>query len=186
MRRDIEHALVGTQQTAVAGDASTARQLAGCQAQISAATTDDNTGTPRDFAEAQLLAIGQATYDLGGDPDQLLVTTAHSILVANLAYEGAGTALGRARQDMGESTTIVNVVETYISPFGQYSIVIDKWLNAADMLLLQTDAWTIPELRPMGQTPLAKTGDTDKTLINCEMTLRHLNQNASGQITDLN
>jgi hypothetical protein len=37
----------------------------------------------------------------------------------------------------------------------------------------------------MSSTPLAKTGDNEKRMINCELTVAHENRLASARITDL-
>ena len=184
IRRDIEHAFVGTQQAKADGNSSTARQLASVQALISASTTDSNTNTPRAFSEAQVLAVHKACYETGGDPDTLLVTPSHALVVADFAYRTASSVAVRER-DIGNSTEIVNVVERYRSPFGTLSVVIDRWLNAEDSVLLEMSRWSIPTLRPLTSTPLAKTGDSEKRLINVELSLAHENRKASGLITDL-
>lgn len=179
VRRDIEHAFVGTDQTAVAGSSAVARQLGGVQSLIAAGTTLDNGAVLRAFTEGLVLAAHQATYTVGGDPNQLQVTPSHSIVVANFAYSA-----GRER-DIGSESRLVNKVDLYVSPFGELSVVTNKWLKANDALLLEVDRWYIPELRPMSSTPLAKTGDNEKRLINCELTLAHENRSASALITDL-
>jgi hypothetical protein len=179
VRRDIEYALCGSGQVGAAGSVSVARQLKSMQGLISAATTSDNGGTPRAFAEALVLAVHQATYEIGGDPTQLQVTPSHSIVVANFAY-----ASGRSR-DITNESRIVNKVDLYVSPFGELSVVTNKWLRASDAFLLEVDRWYLPQLRPMSSTPLAKTGDNEKRLINCELTVAHENRAASGLITDL-
>ncbi len=183
-RRDIEHAFVGTKQTAVAGDASTARQLAGVQALISASTTSANGGTARAFTEALVLAVHQLTYKEGGDPDTMMVSPAHSIIVADFAYRASGGATERQR-DLLDSTRLVNVVEFYRSPFGEVRVVINKWIATDNVVLLETDRWSIPTLRPMRSVPLAKTGSNEKRLIDCELSLAHENRKASGLIADL-
>jgi hypothetical protein len=181
VRRDIERAFVGSRQTAVAGNATTARQLASVQAQIATANTflHATPGTLRAFTEAMVLAAHQAAFNAGGDPNQLQVTPAHSIVVANFA-----AASGRSR-DITDKTRIVNKVDLYVSPFGELSVVTNRWLHANDALLLETDRWFIPVLRPMASTPLAKTGDNEKRMINCELTLGHENRLASARVGDL-
>jgi hypothetical protein len=181
VRRDIEHAFVGTRQSKAAGNASTARQLGSVQSQIATANTllHATPGTLRAFTEAFVLTAHQAAFNAGGDPNQLMVTPAHSIIVANFA-----AASGRNR-DILDKTRIVNKVDLYVSPFGELSVVTNRWLHANDALLLETDRWFIPVLRPMSSTPLAKTGDNEKRLINCELTLGHENRLASARIGDL-
>ena len=179
VRRDIEHAFVGTQQVKAAGNASTARQMDSVQALIAAGNTLANGAVARPLTEDLLLAAHQAAYDEGGDPNQFMVTPAHSIIVADFA-----AASGRNR-DFDTGTKIVNKVDLYVSPFGELSVVTNRWLNAEDALLLETDRWFVPVLRPMSSTPLAKTGDNEKRMINCELTLGHENRLASARITDL-
>jgi hypothetical protein len=185
-RRDVEYAFVGTLQTAVSpSDNTTARQLAGAQALISADTTDENSGTPRDFDESQVLAVHQACYEQGGDPDTLLVDPGKSVMVADFAYRSNGTIAERQR-DMGGSTELVNVVERYRSPFGTLDVVIDRWISTTTVLLLEMPRWSVPVLRPMSSMPLAKTGDSEKRLIITELTLAVENGASSGLIADLN
>lgn len=179
VRRDIEYAFVGSQQTKVAGSAGVARQLASVQALIAATTTDDNGGTPRAFDEAQVLAVHQLCYENGGDPNVMMVPPSKSVEVANFAYSA-----GRSR-DIRNDKTLVNVVDLYVSPFGELSVVTNKWQNDEDVLLLEMDRWFIPTLRPISSTQLAKTGDSDKKLINGELSLGVENGLSSGRITDL-
>jgi hypothetical protein len=180
LRRDIEFAFVGSQQTAVAGSSAVARQLASVQALIAAGTTAANGGTPRAFTEALVLAVHQLTYEAGGDPGVMMVPPAKAVEVANFAY-----ASGRQRELENDFRTIVNVVDLYVSPFGEMSVVTNKWQNDEDVLLLEMDRWFVPTLRPISSTQLAKTGDTDKKLINAELSLGVENGLSSGRITDL-
>lgn len=179
VRRDIEFALCGNAQAAAAGDASTARQLGSMQTLIAAATTSANGAVLRPYTEALVLAVHEATYNQGGDPTQLQVTPAHSLVIADFAY-----ASGRSR-DISSESRIVNKVDLYVSPFGELSVVTNRWLKSSDSFLLEVDRWYIPELRPMSSIELAKTGDNEKRLINCELTVAHENRAASGLITDL-
>lgn len=185
LKRDIEYAFVGTQQTAVVGSAGVARQLGGAQSLISASTTDDNSGTPRDFDESQVLAVHQACYQLGGDPNTMYVDPAKAVLVADFAYRSNGTVNERMR-DMEGSTALVNVVESYRSPFGTLSVIIDRWINTTDVLLLEIPRWSVPVLRPMTSTRLAKLGDSERRLLVCELSLSVENSESSGRISDLN
>jgi hypothetical protein len=182
LRRDIEYTLVGVGilQIPVVGSAAVARQMGGVQYYIDSTTTDENSGTPRDFTEAQVLAVHQLCWAAGGDPNVLFVTGSHSIRVANFAY-----ASGRQR-DIGNETRLMNVVDLYVSPFGELSVVTNRWQKATDALLLEMARWDVPTLRSMRTVPLAKTGSNEKVLLDCELSLRHENSKASGLITDLN
>ena len=182
LRRDIEYTLVGVgvTQIKVVGSASVARQMAGVQKQIHADVTDENSGTLRDFTEAQVLAVHQLCWGEGGDPNILYVTGSHSIRVANFAY-----ASGRER-DIGNETRLMNVVDLYVSPFGELSVVTNRWQKSTDAILMETARWDLPMLRSMRTVPLAKTGSNEKVLLDCELTCRHENFKSSGLITDLN
>ena len=180
MKRDIEHALVGLEQAGTAGSAGVAREMKSVIPLIAAANHDDNAGAGRPFTEALFLSTLQTVYEAGGDPETVLVTPTHSLTVANFA-----AASGRQR-NFDEGTAIVNVVDLYVSPFGEVEIVLDRWLKADTALFMDMDKWSMPQLRPMTATPLAKTGDSDKYLINCELTLANEHSEASGCISDLN
>ena len=179
MKRDIEFAFVGAKQAGAAGDGSTARQLTSYHAQIAAATTNDNGGTDRTFTEALLLDNLQAVYEEGGNPNQLQVTPSHSVIVAEFA-----AASGR-RRDFGEGRRLVNAVDIYVSPFGEVSVVANRFLDANSALVVDTEYWSRAVLRPMQTIVLSKTGDSDKRQMLTELTLVCENSKASGLIDDL-
>ena len=178
LRRDIEHAFVGALQTGTAGDANTARQLTSAQKQINAATTS-TAGSNRTFTEALLLSTLQSVYTAGGDPNQIQVTPAHSVTVANFAASS-----GRER-DFGTGTKLVNVVDVYVSPFGECSVVPNRFLNANTCLVLDTEYWSRAVLRPMQTINLARNGDSEKKQMLTEQTLVCENDKASGLIEAL-
>lgn len=173
LKRDIEYAMVGANQTGTAGDGSTARELTSAQKQISAATTNTN-GTNRAFTETILLDVMQKVFQAGGNPNQLQVTPSHSLIVA-----GFSAASGRFR-DFGSDKKIVNAVDLYVSPFGEVSVVPNRFLDANSALVLDTEYWSRAVLRPMATTVLAKDGDSDKRMMLTELTLVCENDEASG------
>ena len=192
LKRDIEYSFL-LNQSATAGNATTARQLAS-MSQLINATTSTDAGTAAALTEALVLSTHQKTYDLGGEPNWLMVSSAHSLVVADFAYRvGGATPFTSVRgRDAGNATELVNVVELYRDPFGTLQVVLNKYQAAAgaakssyDVFLLQTDAWWIPTLQDITTTELAKTGLNRKTLISAELTLAHLNSEASGRIYDL-
>jgi hypothetical protein len=56
--------------------------------------------------------------------------------------------------------------------------------NAAinQIYVLDMDYWAIAELRPMTTEPLSKTGDSDRAMLICELTLEARNEAASGKV----
>ena len=178
IKRDIEHSFVGAGQAGSAGNGTTASQLTSAANQIAAATTN-TAGSNRAFTEALLLDVLQKCYEEGGEPNQVQVTPSHSVTVAGFA-----TASGRQR-DFATGTTLVNAVDIIISPFGQVSVVPNRFLNANTCLVLDTEYWSRAVLRPMQTIVLAKTGDSDKRQMLTELTLVCENDKASGKIDAL-
>jgi len=178
IKRDIEHSFVGAGQAGTAGNGTTARQLTSAANQIASATTN-TAGSNRALSEALLLDVLQKCYEEGGEPNQVQVTPSHSVTVAGFA-----TASGRQR-DFATGTTLVNSVDIIISPFGQVSVVPNRFLNANTVLDLDTEYWSRAVLRPMQTVVLAKTGDSDRRQMLTELTLVCENDKASGKIDAL-
>jgi hypothetical protein len=178
IKRDIEHSFVGAGQAGTAGNGTTARQLTSAANQIASATTN-TAGSNRALSEALLLDVLQKCYEEGGEPNQVQVTPSHSVTVAGFA-----TASGRQR-DFATGTTLVNSVDIIISPFGQVSVVPNRFLNANTVLVLDTEYWSRAVLRPMQTVVLAKTGDSDRRQMLTELTLVCENDKASGKIDAL-
>jgi hypothetical protein len=173
MKRDVEHAMVGANQAGTAGNGTTARQLTSAQNQIAAATTNTN-GANRALTETILLDVMQKVFTAGGNPNQLQVTPAHSLIVAGFA-----AASGRTR-DFGTQKKVVNAVDLYVSPFGEVAVVPNRFLQANSALVLDTEYWSRAVLRPMQTVVLAKDGDSDKRMMVTELTLVCENNEASG------
>ena len=195
MKRDIEFALVGSANVAVAGDVGTPRELGSAETLMAAGNIDADSAGTTNMTEPQVLGVHQAIYNVGGDPNWLLVTPALSAVVANFAYidpTGGSVASARSRE-IENGNKLVNVVEIYQSPYGTMTVVTDKFLAgavgaggteiASSALLLETDRWAIPTLQPMQVEDLAKTGHSDKKLVSCELSLLHESPDASGAVT---
>lgn len=178
LKRDLEHALVGTAQTAVAGDSATARKMAGFQAQVDSSmfTYTGSTSTKPD--EAALIAALQDCYNEGAEPSTVMVTPTNSIEVAAIA-----AATGRTR-DIGNTKKVVNAVDLYVSPFGEQRIVLNRFLKDKDTLIFEPEQWQKATLRPWFRETLAKTGDNTTMMIVGEFSLKHKNQKASAVIRE--
>jgi hypothetical protein len=188
LNRDLEHAMVGLAQASVTGNSTTARKMASALNQIDAAATvitDSNTGTTGNQAgpltEANVLELHQKLYNEGADPSILMVKPADSRIVAGFS----GVANARSRVINDASTTLVNSIEVYISPFGQLKVMLNRFLKSDHALMYDPDMWRKATLRPWSRTMLAKDGDSEKHLIVGEYSLKHANFKASGKITNL-
>jgi hypothetical protein len=179
LKRDVERAYVGVAQAAVTGDETvTARRSASAFNMIAAGLIID-AGTAAALAEANLLAAAQAAYNAGGEPTIFMIKPADATKVAGFA-----AASGRNRDFRNESK-LVNVVDLYVSPFGEFKVVLNRWLETSRALLFDPDQWSNVVLRNWTREPLAKTGDNTLTLMVGEMGLKHKNFSSCASIIDL-
>lgn len=183
LANDEELAIVGapggTRQTAVAGNSSTAREMACLMEQLDASVIVDGS-VANTFAELEdlLLDAHQATYEAGGRPSYLFVNPTNSRIVSSFAYSA-----GRTR-DIRNERTIVQVIDLYVSNFGELDVVLDR--NQDDcMLLLDFNYLATPVLRPTRDWAIAKLGDSDKRQILRESTFAVLNTRAHAMVDDI-
>jgi hypothetical protein len=184
LKRDVENALVGTAAAKVAGSDAAARVLAGVQQQIAAANNVYTTGSTTAMTEAMLLTALQNCYTAGADPSVVQVTPANSLILA--AYAAAS---GRYRTlntgDAGSQTTLINVVNLYVSPFGQIKVQLNRFLKASEAAFIYDPSmWSKITLRPWTRETLAKSGDSLKQMIVGEFSLKHKNQAASALVIE--
>jgi hypothetical protein len=182
LKRDLEHALVGTAQAAVSGDDTgpTARQMAGVQTQIIAGNVV-HSGAATPLSEANVLSALQLAYTAGAEPNLAQVTPSNSLIFADFAK-----AAGRYRtiQQGGSDKTLTNVVDLYVSPFGTIKVQLNRFLRAANTLIVDPAQWELVTLRPWTKEPLAKTGDATKVMLVGEFSSKHKNYSASALVVD--
>jgi len=188
LKRDLENAFVGTAQASAAGNDSTARQMAGFQVQTSQSTADWSAtnnvytgGTSTAPSEANFLSCLQSIYTNGVDPTIIQVTPANSIIFAAFA-----AAAGRYRTlpTGGDDKSLINVVNLYVSPFGEQKVVVNRFLKSSDSLVYDPKFWSKATLRPWTRETLAKTGDSLKMMIVGEFSLKCKNPAASGIVIE--
>jgi Family of unknown function (DUF5309) len=177
VKRDLEHAMVGVTQAAVAGSAGVARQFASVDSQIDASTT--TAGGTAALTEAMILSNQQATYAAGADPSILMVKPADSLIISNFA-----NSTSRPR-DIGDGTKLVNSIKVYVTPFGELKVVLNRFIKSTNALLYDPSNWKKAVLRPWSREALAKTGDNETHMIVGEFSLKHVNFKASGLINAL-
>lgn len=179
LKRDVERAYIGVNQAAVAGNSSTtARRTASARAQMAAGQLVDG-GAPSALSEATLLTAGQTAYNAGGEPDVFMIKPADALIVA-----GFTASAGRQR-DFGNEKKLVNVVDLYVSPYGEYKVVLNRWIATSTALLFDPTMWSNVTLRPWTRENLAKTGDANVIMMVGEYGLKHKNFNADAMIFDL-
>jgi hypothetical protein len=191
VKRDLEHAYVGTGQALALGAAGVARAMAGYQAQLfnggsGVLDADDfvlyTGGAGTAPTEANVLALLAHLYNFGAEPDTIMVTPTNSLVVADFAK-----AAGRYRTINSDSSgrdqkTITNVVDLYVSPFGEVRVVLNRFLKSTNTLIFEADMWKKVIFRNWFREALAKTGDNSSNMIVGEFSLKHRNKQGSGAI----
>jgi len=146
-------------------DESNGRTMGGFTQYIT--TNVDSTTTV--ITEATLLDDMQATWDVGGRVDRLIVGATQKRKVSGLAT-GAGTNL-TIHTTQGEGTRGI-VIDTLVSDFGNVSVLLNRWCRASDLFGIDRDQAELLTLRPMQFEMLAKTGDSIHGQIVQEKTMR--------------
>ena len=175
VKRDLEAAFVGADQAAVSGDSSTARRMASVINQIST----DKAQAGAALTEAALLDAGETAYANGSDPTTFMIKPGDAQIVAGFAG-----AAGRNRE-ISQGKQLVNAIDLYVSPYGEYKVVLNRHLAADTALLIDPSMFKTCVLRPFSRTLLAKTGDSDTHHIVGEYSVKHMNYGDSVKITGL-
>ena len=185
LANDEELAIVGapggTRQAGTAGGptAATARQLKSLHSQLDASVIKDAAAvTTVVNLEKMLLDAHQATWAAGGNPTYLVTDGTRARHISAMAYSA-----GRTRQ-FGNVTSIVNVIDLYVSNYGQLDVVLDRNIDDC-YLLLDFNYLATPVLRPTQDWEIAKAGDSDKRQILRESTYAVLNSKAHAMIDNI-
>lgn len=189
---DIEKALLDNN-ARVAGNSTTARELAGVPAWITTSTdvgatgadaTGDGTdartdGTQEAFTQTRLDGVLQSAWTAGGKPNKVLLAP----FQLNAALSFTGNNNQRATIDATKSR-VENTIEVYATPFGTVELIPSRECRARDVFVLDMSMWKVPVLRGTKQEALAKSGDNDKRQVVTELTLEACNEAGSGMVAD--
>ena len=178
IKKDYERAMVGVAQAAVAGNASTARKMTSIINQIST-TVDAGSNATDALTESKLLTAGETAYNNGSEPDTFMIKPGDAQIVA-----GFSAASGRNRE-IAQGKTLVNAIDLYVSPYGEYRVVLNRELLTTHALLIDPTMFKTCTLRPFTRTLLAKNGDSDRHHIVGEVSCKHTNFGDSVMITGL-
>jgi len=182
VKRDLENALIGTAQTHVVGDDSTARKFDGYQKLLTVSNNVVYSGASTNLSETDVLTALQNCWTNGAEPSEITVTATNSTIIAAFAK-----AAGRYRTIVDANSgngKVVNAVDLYVSPFGEVKVTLNRFLKASNTLVYDPDMWKLAVLRPWFREVLAKTGDSYKQMIVGEFGLIHKNFLASSAIVD--
>lgn len=194
---DIEKALFDNN-ARVAGNSTTARELAGAPAWMitnvdfatggtpsganptgdgTDARTDD--GTPTAFSQTKFDNVMQSIWENGGNPDTVYL----SAFQMNKALTFAGNNNQRSTVQAGDER-VVKSMAVYVTPWGTVEFKPSRENRSRDVFIMQDDMWAVATLRPTKNEALAKTGDSEKRQVVTELTLVCRNEAASGIIAD--
>lgn len=195
-RTDAEARFIGNYAT-VAESGATARKSGGALAAITSNTslgaggsnggisgstwTAATNGTTRTLTETLVKAVLSSAFSNGARP--------------SVAYMGptqkqqwsAFTGIASIRSEaMGKKmATIYGAADTYVSDFGNLTLVPHPYGLTRDVLLVNPSFWKVGVLRGWMTKKLAVTGDNDREEILAEHTLVAANQKSSAAIRDL-
>ena len=180
LANDEETAIVGNpggtgRQVAVAGDSTTARQMASIYSQVAAGNIKDaSAATTVADLETILLSAHLATYGQGGNPGYAVTDPLTAGYFAGFALSAGGN------RDIRNERQLVNVIDLYVSTYGELDVVLDRNMTQTSnaILLLDFNYLATPVLRATRDWPIAKLGDSDKRQILRESTFAVLNSKA--------
>jgi len=192
---DIEKALFDNN-ARVAGNSSTARELAGAPAWLTSNTdfgdnegadptgdgTDartDETTTLQAFDQTRFDGVMQSIWENGGNPDTVYL----SAFQMNKALAFTGNNNQRSAVQAGDERVIKSLA-VYVTPWGTVEFMPSRENRSRDVFIMQDDMWEVATLRPTKNVALAKTGDNTTRQVVTELTLVCKNEAANGGVFD--
>lgn len=190
---DIEKALFDNN-ARVAGNSTTARELAGAPSWMTSNITNTGTGgadptgdgtdartdgTQTAFAQADFDACMQSIWENGGNPDTVYLSASQM----NVALGFTGNNNQRSNVQAGDERVIKSLA-VYVTPWGSVEFVPSRENRARDVFIMQDDMWEVATLRPTKNVELAKNGDNTTRQVLTELTLVCKNEAASGMVVD--
>jgi hypothetical protein len=153
-----------------------------------AAATD---GSVRALTEDMLKAVIAKCWDNGAEPSIVLCGSAVKQKISS-SFTGSATKY----QDMTDKKSLVAAIDVYVSDFGTLTITPTRFLETRtanaetvagrDVFVLDPNYARVAFLNNVSQTPLAKTGHSDRRLISVEYGLQSASEKAHGTISDVN
>ena len=184
LKRDMESILLSDQAQSAggaseaSGEPMTARKLGGLGSWVTTNVVDAGAAP---MTEVMLNEAVLKAYTEGGEPTMMLVSPANKQVFSTFP----GIAVQRYEAPKTGQTKIVGAADIYMSDFGTLSVVPDRFLGDDVAYVLDPSMAKVSYLRPFKTTKLAKTGDSEKTLMNVEYTLVVNNELAHAKIDNI-
>jgi len=177
----------------VAGNSSTARELAGLPSWIvtnideagdATAATGDGTdartdGTAAAFSQTRFDGVMQSIWQSGGKPDTVYLTAAQMNVA--LGFDGNNNQRSNIT---AEAETVIRHMSVYVTPWGTVKFVPSREQRGSDVFIIQDDMFAVGVLRPTKNEALSKSGDYERRQVLTELTLVSKNEKASGAVYD--
>lgn len=193
LKRDVETIVMSNQ----GADSADPRKLGGLEAWLKTNTDFEGTGTdpvytsiptdPRNdgvqraLTEAMLKNVVQLAWTEGGEPDVIMAGAFNKSAISAFA----GNADKVFNLNSAKPGVIVAAMDVYVSDFGTLKVIPNRWQRTRSVFVLDMNLVEIDYLRGYKTSPLAKTGDATKRLINVEYTLKVKNEKGLAAIYDL-
>lgn len=195
LKLDLEKALLDNN-ARVAGNSTTARELAGVPAWINTNTsaggsgadpTGDGTdartdGTQRAFSQALFDGVMQDIWTNSRASGALTCLIPAFQMNTALAFTGNNNQ--RATVPANEAA-VYNVVDVYVTPWGTVDFVMSREMRDREVMILNMDYWKVSVLRDWQDKDLPADGDFEKRQLLWEGSLEACNEAASGIVADL-
>lgn len=197
LKKDMEFALFANQ-SATAGNATTARLSAGIPAwlqsnvvfnsggtpaganPVSPGTARTDSGTLVTVTEAQVKTVlADAFTNTGKNPKLAFMNAAHKQLFST--FTGNVT---RFVDVAGKNAKLQTAYEVYVSDFGDVKLVPDLQMRARDIIFINPEYLAMAYLRAFEKVPLSKTGDSTRIALYAEYCLEMRNELGHGAIFD--
>ena len=198
---DIEKALFDNN-ARVAGNGTTARELAGAPAWLitntdfrtggttagADATGDgsdartDNVGDLAAFSQTRFDSVMQSIWEQGGKPDTVYLSAFQ--MNKALGFSGMNNQRSTIGASVGGTNAVINAVDVYVTPWGTIEFKPTRENRSRDVFIMQSDMWAVGVLRPTANKELSRTADATRRSVITELTLICKNEKASGGVFD--
>lgn len=138
-------------------------------------------GTQRAYTEAMLKGVLAKIWALGGNARMVITNGAQKMVEASFP----GNAVNRINNSGQSQLNIVSGADIYVGDFSKVTFVPDRFADARSALVVDPEYWDLGVGEAMTTFDLATTGLASRKALRTELTLRCLNEAASGVVADL-
>ena len=173
IKRDMEvAALQNTAGDSATGSTTIARRVKGFEEFVTTNTATITVAPTQAFINLEL----QNIWTQGGNPDTLCVGGVNKRAISDLTT-------GVTKNLDANDRRLLNAVDVYESDFSVQRVIPNRFDNTQTVKMIESDLWKMAVLRPLAISPLGKSGDTDKRLLNIEWTLECRQEAGNGSLT---